>query len=442
MTIENGVSRHVRWRSIVVSRISDRHAQAGFTMPLAVGMGLIMIIVTASIIGRSHSDRATTSSQKESTRSASVSEAGVVRVKSYLARHKFLATKNLTNWVNTLDSLTAAQANCGMMINFAQARQQALIFQTSNWIDLDSSDPKKGRYKVIDYQYINGVGKLTIASEITPYNSTQNISSSKLRVDIPIGSESANILPPALWANTFNLSSAQKITGQIRAVSCPLSPTLDPDGVAGLDYSNLMSGGQIIADPFTSLPIPKIAPSTAILLPAITSSLQLPRSGYTDLPDANNEYHYLVDLDNPTSAHSIKLQDGDNITVNILPNQKVNLYLKGKIDLAGSKTSGVDPTHPNLRIYGSSQTTILKVKKNAEITAFIHAPFADAQSLNSPPSLGSGIRGGVWVRSWDSVTSANDLSIVQAGTWADLGFNKIEQPAQLSPISYWQRLEN
>jgi hypothetical protein len=438
MTIETSIKKYLQWRPI------DRYqqnSQAGFTMPLALGMGLMMIIVTASIIGRSQSDRTTTSFQKESDRSVSVSEAGIVRVRSYLDRHKFLATKNLNNWVNTLDSLPSAQSGCGL-IDFAQARQQALLFQNSSWIDLDSSNPKKGRYKIVNYQYQNGIGKLTIASEIASYSNTQNISSSKLNVEIPIGSESANIVPPALWANTFNLSLAQKITGQIRAVSCPLSPLTDPDGVAGVNYGNLMTGGQLTADPFASIPLPKVAPSTAILIPAITSSIQLPRVASIDLPDANNEYHYLVDLDSISSGYSIKLNDGDLLNINILPNQKVNLYLKGNIDLAGSKTIGVDPNHPNLRIYGSSQTTKLTIKSNAAITAFIHAPLADAQSLSGIPSLGSGVMGAVWVKNWDSATDANDLPIVQVGTWADFGITKIEQPSQLSPVSSWQRLEN
>ncbi len=421
--------------------------QAGFTMPLALGMGLMMIIVAASLIGRSQSDRATGSFQKESNRALSVSETGSIRVQSFLDRHKFLATKNLDKWINTLDILPSSQVGCSL-INFTQAKDLALLFKDNSWISIDPSDPNKGRYKVVDYRYQNGSGKLTIVGEIAAYNTTQTSSTSKIIVDIPIGSEAANIAPPALWANTFNLNPTQKITGQIRAVTCPQPPAIDPDGVAGVDASQITAiagvpSGKIIADPFTSLPPPKIAPSTANLLPAITGSIQLPRVGFTDLPDANNEYHYLIDLDSISSGYSLRLQDTDFIKITVPPSFKVNLYLKGNLDLAGSKTIGVDATHPNLRIYGSSTTTNLTIKNTADITAFIHAPLADAKSVNTSPSApGIGIKGGIWVKSWDSMTSPNDLPIVQTGTWADLGLTKVEQPPQLSPISYWQRVEN
>lgn len=432
-------------RIAIINGRSIANAQAGFAMPLALGIGLVMIIVVASTIGRSHSDRATIDDRKESNRALNVSETGVVRVQSFLDRHKFLATQNLANWLPKLDTLSSSQAGC-RLINYPQARQQAQIFQTGDWIAIDSSDPNKGRYKIIDYQYQNGSGKLTIAGEIDAYNTTQHRSSSKLTVAIPIDSESAKIAPPALWAKTVNLSPAQKITGQIKVVNCPLIATIDADGVNGVDRSNIaltagLPSGKIIANPFIALPPPKVHPNNAILLPAITSSISLPRSGFSDVPDANNEYHYLVDLDSLSSGYSIKLQDRDRITLNVLPNQKVNLYLKGNIDLAGSQTIGVDPIHPNLHIYGSDRTTKLTIKNTAAITAFIHAPLADAQStIASSPSSG-GINGAIWVNSWDSMTSPNDLPIVQTGTWADFGINKQQQPPQLSQISSWQRSE-
>ncbi|WP_310483765.1 hypothetical protein [Chamaesiphon sp. VAR_48_metabat_403] len=437
---------HLKYYLTIYTVDRSRNSQAGFSMPLAVGMGLVMMIVVASTIGRSQSDRATTNSQRETNRSLNVAEAGVTRFQSFLDRHQLLATKNLSDWSNTIDFLPAPQAGC-RLIDRPLARNRSELFANKIWIDLDPIDLRKGRYQIVDYQYQNGIGKLTIAGEINNYNSTQTKSKNTLTVNIPIGSEVANIAPPALWTNTANLNPNQRITGQIRAVSCPQLPNIDLDGITGIDANNieLVSGipsGEIIADPFTPIPAPRTAPVNAIYLPAITSSIILPRPSSIDLPDANNEYHYLVELDNPSSNHSIKLQDIDRIELNVTPGQKVNLYLKGNIDLAGSKTVNINAARPNLRIYGSLQTTRLIIKDTATITAFIHAPFADAQSISStPPNPSKNITGAVWVNSWDSITSLNELPIIQAGNWADFGISKPEQPSQINPISYWQRIE-
>ena len=424
----------------------QKSTQAGFAMPLALGLGLVMIIAAASMIGRSQSDRSTTASQREINRALSVSEAGIIRVQSFLDRHKILANKDLNQWSNTLDNLLLPQASC-RLINLTSAKQQAELFKNSTWIALDNSDRNKGRYQIIDYKYENGVGKLTVAGEIDAYNTTHNTSKSTLTVDLPIGSESATIAPPALWANTFNLSANQKITGQIRGVVCPQLPATDPDRIAGVDVSNiaLISGvpsGQIIADPFTLIPLAKDPPTNAISLPAITSSITLPRPNPSDIPDTKGEYHYLVDID-ISSGYSIKLQDIDRLRINLVSNQKINLYLKGNLDLAGSQTINVNAARPNLHIHGSSQTVTLIIKDTASITAFIHAPFADAKSIQSSlPNPSKNITGAVWVNSWDSTTSPNEIPIIQSGTWADFGMSKLKQPSQISPISSWQRVEN
>jgi hypothetical protein len=427
-------------------RRTDR-AESGFALPLALGMGLVMIIVAASMIGRSQSDRTTTSFQKETNRALSVSEAGVIRVQSFLDRYKLLATKNLDRWTGTLNALSYPQANCGL-INLPLVQQQAEVFKNHNWISLDASDRNKGRYRIVDYQYQAGIGKLTIAGEIDAYNTTQNSSNSTLKVAMTVGSESAHIAPPALWASTFKLSADRQINGHIRTITCPQITVNNPDGIEGIDRTNITEinnqpTGQIIADPFTSIPPPKIAPNTAILLPAITSSIQLPRSPSSDVVDLNGEYHYLVDIDSQTSGYSIKLQDIDRIAINVSANQKVNLYLKGDIDLGGSQTVNVDRSHPNLRIYGSDRTTKLTIKDNASITAFIHAPLADAQSIKSNiVNPHRGIIGALWVKSWDSATNQSQIPITEIGNWSDFGITAIEQPSQINPISYWQRVGN
>jgi hypothetical protein len=140
----------------------------------------------------------------------------------------------------------------------------------------------------------------------------------------------------------------------------------------------------------------------------------------------------MVDIDNSSSGYSIKLTDLDRIELDLAADKKVNLYLKGNLDLAGSQTLNVNINHPNLRIYGSAQTLKLIVKDTAAITAFIHAPFAVATSTSaSPANPTSNITGAVWVKSWDSKTSPNQLPIVQAGNLASPSQNNQPKLIQL-----------
>jgi hypothetical protein len=421
-------------------------AQDGFAMPLALGLGLVMTIVAASTIVRSQSDRTTTNFQKEANRSLSISEAGAIRVQSFLDRYKLLANKNLDRWVDTLNTLPESQRNCGS-IDILQAKQQSQIFKDRSWINLDNNDRNKGRYKIVDYQYQAGIGTLTVAGSIDAYNTSENSSTSILKLAIPIESETAKVPPPALWASEFKTNPKQQINGQIRAVICPQPTSKDPDGIAGIDRTNIAqiegkATGEIIADPFISISLPKDAPNIAARISAITTSIQFPLNA-SDLPDENGEYNYLVDIgDKDPDKYSIKLQDTDRLEINIAPNQKVNLYLKGNIDLAGSQSIGVNSAHPNLRIYGSSQTTKFSIKNNASITAFIHAPFAAAKNIKSTTtSLEGNITGAIWVNSWDSATSQGEISIIQSGTWRDFGIAADAQLPQLNPVSYWRRVE-
>jgi hypothetical protein len=432
-----------KYRLICLYRSNS--AQSGFAMPLALGLGLVMMIVTASTIARSQSDRTTTNFQKETNRALSISEAGAIRVESFLDRYKLLANKNLDRWVDTLNNLPESQRNC-TTIDLAQAKQQSQLFKDRNWINLDNGNPNKGKYRIVDYQYQAGVGTLTVAGSIDAYNTREHSSTSILKLVIPIESETAKVPPPALWAYTFKTNPKQQISGQIRGVICPQSTKEDPDGITGIDRTNITQienkpTGIIIADPFTSIPIPKDPPNIAARIPAITTSIRFPLNA-SDLPDENGEYNYLVDIDNTKAKYSIKLKDSDRLQIDIAPTHKVNLYLKGNIDLAGSQTINVNSTHPNLRIYGSDRTTKFSIKNNASITSFIHAPFAVAQNIKSTTtSSGGNITGGIWVKSWDSATSQGEISIIQSGTWKDFGIDADAQPPQLNPVSYWRRVE-
>jgi hypothetical protein len=420
---------------------SSIQTNAGFTMPIALGIGLTMMLVTATMMTNSQSDRQTTYSHRESNRALNVAETGATRFRAFLDRHKFLANRNLENWLDTLNNLPFDRANCNN-IDLNSAKQQANLYNQKQWLNIDDRDLDKGRYQIVNYQYQNGIGKVTIAGEVgVTGNTRERTAVNTIAVEIPIGSNA--IAPPALWVNTLILSNERQIKGDVRTTICPIVTREDLDGISGVNITNLLPisdrlGGEIIGDAFTSLPQIKNPPNNATLIPAITTSIELPRPDSTDTPDVNGEYHYLVDVDSPDSGYSIKLKDGDAIDISITSDKKVNLYLKGNIDFAGAKTNNVSYSHPNLRIYGGNYTKKIIVKDSASITALIHAPVASGKSIPNE-MMGMGITGGIWVNNWDSQSNRSKLKISQAGAWEDWGIKSEERPPQLNPIHYWRR---
>jgi hypothetical protein len=408
---------------------------AGFSMPIALGMGCLMMLVSASMINRSDNDREIASSYRQAHRALTTAEAGVARLQAFLDRYPLLATQNLDSWLDTLNKLPSDRKNCGTM-DINMAIERASLYQKKEWINLDEDNLSRGKYRAIDYQYQNGMGTLTVAGEVG--TGAHRLATNTIAVEIPIGNTEA---PPALWARSLNLSEFHQISGDVRAIVCPQISEWDRDGVTGINTINITRSsdgliGDIIADPFTQIPKIKKPPNNAVYLSAITDSIQLPRPDSVQTPDNNGEYHYVVDNNN--SGHSIKLEDTHQIEITVPANKKVNLYLKGNIDLGGSRTINVNPHHPNLRIYGGTNTKNISIKDSASITALIHAPSAAGKSLSSP-TIGTGIIGGVWVNSWDSKSNFSKLSISQSGNWQDFGILPEHQPPSINPIVSWQR---
>ncbi|HEY9782431.1 MAG TPA: hypothetical protein V6D09_20100 [Leptolyngbyaceae cyanobacterium] len=58
------------------SALIRRTTEQGFVMPIAIGLGLIIILIGATMIMRSHGDQLTASAQKATTDSLNVAETG------------------------------------------------------------------------------------------------------------------------------------------------------------------------------------------------------------------------------------------------------------------------------------------------------------------------------------------------------------------------------
>jgi hypothetical protein len=86
------------------SKLFDRNklintpGEQGFTLPTAMGMGFILMMVTAAMLERARSEQIISTSRARSELSMAVTEAGVTRFQSFLDRQRLLVTKDLANW--------------------------------------------------------------------------------------------------------------------------------------------------------------------------------------------------------------------------------------------------------------------------------------------------------------------------------------------------------
>jgi len=423
----------------------------GFALPLAVGMGLIMILVGMTMIVRSQNDQVTASAQKQTSQSLATAESGVTDVQSFLNEHRGFATVPHP-WTGYLSNL-ANPCTSGDYYNKVAAY--------NSWITIGGGT---GRFRIIRYTppaTLPGEGELVIEGQALQNSNPQSTTSVKVKVRVQNNDNPAGN-PPGAWAENFGLGN-NEIDGDVIDAACP------PGSIATSEEDQIT--GDIINEPSMVLPNPLPVPDVcsagetypddcqAMSLPAITSSLTLPRT--TDASNAENQYIYYVDVDD----------DGDSIDLGgtsqliIKPGAKVTLYLKGNVNTdgsgvkighncfdsvtspdglpddndgngivgdAGDAVPGCKPT--NFQIFGGENTTSIVLSGSNTIDAFIFAPKAVHSGVNGAAQ----IRGSVWLKEWDRA-NGNHTVIVQNATWDQLPDGL--KPPQLGSITLWQRQE-
>jgi len=397
-----------KWKPTLQKRSSDQ----GFALPVAVGMGLIMILVGTTMILRSQDDQVTASAQKATADSLDVSETGVTRVQALLKRFPKMAEKPLSEWPAEYDRLTA--------LNACLSNSGDESIANGDWTNVDNSDLSKGEMKVFNYTHTGNVGTLTVAGRARSESGSETTSpdnaTTSLVVQIPI-LPLDNLPVPGLWATAFDMGN-NRVSGNILVSGCSVP--------AGVSTANIDSGtGTLIANPSVEYPplpdLPEVCPSgtpatlcyqvfkqdndpydpdatppdaitntyvktngTTIteclkdadgyvvkednqgdlvrLKPNITEcsdpnhyneskGVSFPRPN--DKPGADSVYRYLLGVD---SGNSIALKGSSKII--ITAGQKVVFYLQGNIDMSGQakiEHTGTPPT--NFQIFGSDGDT-------------------------------------------------------------------------------------
>ncbi len=458
--------------------LTRRPSEQGFALPIALGLGFVMLLIAATMIMRSQGDRTTAFAQQDTAGSLSLNEVGVTRIQSVFKQVPSLASRRydtttspaIDEWTSFFTSGPAAACSASSPL------PSILGTSTNGWISLSGY----GHFKVVKYTPNTpsaGVGTLEVLGT-TDKNTTTLSSNNKpqaaissLSVQIPYATTSGPATsPPGLWAGTLGSvgsnasigSTQQQINGNVLTQDCNTSnfnicnnfPSSNPHSCNTSNWT--VSSAPYI--PFPSLPaLPSHVAARASVTTLGTGNIILPDNvpGISADPGTTDTYSYLVP--------SISV---DSLTIS--PGKKVRLYVQGNIELKGN--AGISGETNALQIYGSNAagtngpavnyrlttdttgsytTTAIETRGGAFIHAFIFAPAAIAGVKGG--GSGGGFYGSMWVRTWAGPpfgSSSNKIVINVPSTfdWSLLPSSLLTGgglPGQtIQPLAEWQRKES
>jgi len=453
----------------------------GFALPLAVGMGLIMILVGMTMIGRSQNDSITASAQKATTRGLSAAETGITRYQSFINQYRAIATYDRGGWADA--SNNSIPEICGSSSE-ADAIEAAAA---TDWQDISD-----GQYRLIDYDYTAddpsqpnqapGTGTLIVEGQVNQTNQA-GTAISRLQVTIPVVLQ--NIDGPeriGLWGTHFTMSGNSEARANVLDSSCGSSAAFPLDHLGYPPFSPSTKGTvtkQVI--PFPDLPNNNVYQPPTSNINTINCPVQ-PNNDDVTYPRINGDnvvtdistgttdspiYTYRVCADNRQSIDLtgngdvnlgrtgnetiILYLDGNwrvtgNGGIHVYQNPstekttKVIIYVNGNVDITGN--GAVNPGNTEqLQIYkyGGDPTDTdpeVRTSGNGDINAFIFAPQGEVNMTGN-----GSIKGAVWASKFSAYGNGGLVQIEPD----IIDFSELEisppQTNAIRSVASWQRQE-
>jgi hypothetical protein len=427
-----------RYKSLTLRKSLSRLAQGneqGFSLPLAIGVGISMLLLGSLMIARSHVDQTSALAQVETAGALGVAEAGVARTMSMLNSPNFAHLLRRSYDQDRGDG----QAYLGpdqILRSGDENKPDALINQ---WDDPSGgcsapsntdfatlvngtigTGTNQGSYDVLAYRFnpssqtasllVEGrfgrsISRVQVAFNLRTRNSTGSNGFPGLYAKRSIRLGGNSVVRVAGETGVSANVICRDCTVPASSVTCdPVTGQPTADGLKlAFDRSNLsnINGKSLIAtlnSPYLPTPPPTSAAGRYDITPGITASTTLPRPG--DTPDADGVFHYLSD--------NIDLSGSDNITINSSAG-RVRLYVNGDVRLTGNGGFIHSGSPDRFALFGSDLATTSQVIELGGSTTtphmFVYAPHATVRMSNSAgvPK----IQGAAWVGHWDGSGAAN-----------------------------------
>jgi hypothetical protein len=452
---------------------------AGFILPVAIGVGLVMILLGIIIINRSMQNRFTAIAQKQTSQSQAAAEAGIAQLQSLFNRYPPLAIHSSTDW-NTLSDAVLEPNTCTTLPTTTEASDLVKDYAddaTNNDWKLTNTNPDDGQFRLVSYAYFPKDtsttppkaprGELTVEGRINGTDSLRT-STSRLKVQFEITHPFSG-----LWISSnsqANASDSVQLKTNVLDSTC--SATTNTNHITNLkahmqnnspplpSYNYRVSPGE----PFPPLPLEGINPpsigSGASFLPPIQTNQTLPRLGDTD---QNGVFTYKVAKG---VENSIDLSSNSTLEVGS-SNKTVVLYLEGGLSISGGSkiklVSGsklIIYTHGSVIMYGNSTDPLIEqdsaTAASGNVQLYVYPPdlptpphnvqidgdteihmvlFAPKSEVTFNSSIA--VKGMIWAKAWNG---SQDAAIAESKPkLLDL---KLIPPPRISPITSWERVSN
>jgi hypothetical protein len=454
--------------------------EKGFALPLAVLIGLILMVTGMTMMMRAQGDQSKVIAQKARADSLTSSEVGLARVQDLLNSVRVMAKvdRNCTSgdcWQTAKvpsdddDSITGLQKDLKKLVGAApscsnpddadtlrEKIRELKDLSADKWVDLGNNR----YYRVVGYDYDNGSsqGVLTLegrsrtraATEITKtdlnIDSDDNAASrNRVVVTIPILDSpplafNRNTVP-ALWISQGTADNGAKFQGDVVEVVARPECDNKPDK---------------IQQPTPALNRPYTAQFVGVFFPNLPPTPTGLPSGQKDLVLTSSETFPRKDADNKiVDTPSTRTIDGKSVQVyeyivnninlssgqiTITPGQRVVFYVKGDIkgaikhDCAGK----TDCKPGNLQIYAYSESNSAQIclRGDQTLQAFIFAPHYSLGNTGNGNFFGA-----AWGKNWGKISgcasTSGAVAVTQRVEWTELITNLKPQFPQLGGVTNW-----
>jgi hypothetical protein len=438
---------------------------AGFSLPVAMGMGLVILMIGALLIARSMQSQAISIGRSRSSNSLAIAEAGVARTLAQLteANNAILLTLNYdpinpkTNKTylgpdgiaNNSDEESSAVNGWANPMASAPPCSAAINSGSPN-ITYSGTIGSDGTYTLLAYRYNSATKTATFVVE----GKQGTFASAYVAVTISIDSSTADF--PGVMRigdiydnDTFDLQG-RNILGKngnvyyhpVLTRNTSLTGSASPSDPNRAQYFNAIStgfdniSGKIVACSFT--------PTFSYIAPSVATKLGDVKDG-RDITNNSGGIEYY-------EAKKINLNDNDILEVDTTQGP-VYIYVEDGITLAGNsqirniRSDGQPTRVGDLRlILGVKETEVFIYDTACIQTAFLYDAISDVHLMSSGdgcPSVGdTNIDGVVWAEDISDATPNTSAGIAvpdDVSSLSDLFNTPLPTKNKIGTVKSWER---